>query len=135
VAQLCRTLATLLQGGIPLVSSLETAAGAVRSRLFSEALLGAAESVRQGQPLSSGLQGTRLMPALALEMVRVGEASGSLGAMLGSVADFYEEEVNTRLSTLVAVIEPAILIFMAGVVLVILLALYLPIFSIGASMH
>ncbi len=135
VAQLCRTLATLLQGGIPLVSSLETAAGAVRSRLFSEALHGAADSVRQGQPLSVGLESTKLMPPLALEMVQVGEASGSLGPMLGSVADFYEEEVNTRLSTLVAVIEPAILIFMAVVVLVILLALYLPIFSIGASVH
>jgi len=135
VAQLCRTLATLLQGGIPLVSALETAAGAVRSRLFSEALQGAAESVRQGQPLSVGLESTKLMPPLALEMVQVGEASGSLAAMLGSVADFYEDEVNTRLSTLVAVIEPAILIFMAAVVLVILLALYLPIFSIGASMH
>jgi len=135
VAQLCRTLATLLHGGIPLVSALETAAGAVRSRLFGEALRGAAESVRQGQPLSTSLQGTHLMPPLALEMVQVGEASGSLGAMLGSVADFYEEEVNTRLSTLVAVIEPAILIFMAGVVLVILMALYLPIFSIGSSVH
>lgn len=135
VAQLCRTLATLIQGGIPLVSALDTAAGAVRSRLFGEALRGAAESVRQGMPLSSSLEGTKLMPPLALEMVQVGEASGSLGAMLGSVADFYEEEVNTRLSTLVAVIEPAILIFMAAVVLVILLALYLPIFSIGASVH
>ncbi|HUJ41111.1 MAG TPA: type II secretion system F family protein [Candidatus Acidoferrales bacterium] len=135
VAQLCRTLATLLQGGIPLVSSLETAAGAVRSRLFSQALLGSAESVRQGQPLSTGLQETRLIPPLALEMVQVGEASGSLGAMLASVADFYEEEVNTRLSTLVAVVEPSILIFMAAVVLVILIALYLPIFSIGASVQ
>ena len=135
VAQLCRTLATLLQGGIPLVSSLETAAGSVRSRLFSEALHGSAESVRQGQPLSTGLQTTQLIPSLALEMIQVGEASGSLAAMLGSVADFYEDEVNTRLSTLVAVIEPAILVFMAAVVLVILLALYLPIFSIGASAH
>ena len=135
VSQLCRTLATLLQGGIPLVSALETAAGSVRSRLFSEALHGAADSVRQGQPLSAGLETTKLMPPLALEMVQVGEASGSLGAMLGSVADFYQEEVNTRLSTMVAVIEPAILIFMAGVVLVILLALYLPIFSIGASVQ
>ena len=135
VAQLCRTLATLLQGGIPLVSALETAGGAVRSRLFSEALGASAESVRQGQPLSASLAGTRLLPPLALEMVEVGEASGSLAPMLGSVADFYEEEVNTRLSTLVAVIEPAILIFMAAVVLIILLALYLPIFSIGANVH
>ena len=135
VAQLCRTLATLLLGGIPLVSAMETAAGAVRSRLFSEALGTAAESVRQGQPLSASLAAAHILPAMALEMVEVGEASGSLAPMLGSVADFYEEEVNTRLSTLVAVIEPAILIFMAAVVLIILLALYLPIFSMGASVH
>ena len=135
VAQLCRTLSTLLQGGIPLVSALETAGGAVRSRLFSQALQGAADTVRQGQPLSASLAGTHLLPPLALEMVEVGEASGSLSAILGSVADFYMDEVNTRLSTLVAVIEPTILIFMAAVVLVILLALYLPIFSIGAQIH
>jgi len=135
VAQLCRTLATLLQGGIPLVSAMETAAGAVRSRLFAEALRGSAELVRQGQPLSASLAGARLLPAMALEMVEVGEASGSLSPMLGSVADFYVDEVNTRLSTLVAIIEPTILIFMAAVVLIILLALYLPIFSIGANIH
>jgi type IV pilus assembly protein PilC len=135
VAQLCRTLATLLQGGIPLVSALETAAGAVRSRLFAEALRGSAENVRQGQSLSNSLTSTRLLPPMALEMVEVGEASGSLSAMLGSVADFYVDEVNTRLSTLVAIIEPTILIFMAAVVLIILLALYLPIFSIGANVH
>ena len=135
VAQLCRTLSTLLQGGIPLVSAMETAAGAVRSRLFAQAMQASADSVRQGQPLSSSLAGTRLLPPLALEMVEVGEASGSLSTMLGSVADFYMEEVNTRLSTLVAIIEPTILIFMAGVVLLILLALYLPIFSIGAQIH
>jgi len=135
VAQLCRTLSTLLQGGIPLVSAMETAAGAVRSRLFGEALQGAADNVRQGQPLSGSLAGTRLLPPLALEMVEVGEASGSLSSMLASVADFYMEEVNTRLSTLVAVIEPLILIFMAAVVLIILLALYLPIFSIGANVQ
>jgi len=134
-AQLCRTLATLLQGGIPLVSALETAAGAVRSRLVGGALRGSAESVRQGQSLSVSLTAMQLLPPLALEMVEVGEASGSLAAMLGSVADFYEEDVNTRLGTLVVVIEPAILIFMAAVIFVILLALYLPIFSIGANIH
>lgn len=129
VAQLCRTLATLLAGGIPLVTALETAGGAVRSRLFSEALGEAAGRVREGQSLSAGLEATRLVPPLALDMVGVGEASGALAAMLASVADFFEEEVNTRLSTLVSIIEPLILIFMAIVVFLILLSLYLPLFS------
>ena len=133
VAQLCRTLATLLAGGIPLVTALETAGGAVRSRLFSEALGDAAARVREGQTLSSGLAGTKLVPPLALDMVEVGEASGALAAMLASVADFFEEEVNTRISTLVSIIEPLILVFMAIVVFMILLALYLPLFSFSAA--
>lgn len=133
VAQLCRTLSTLLTGGIPLVSAMETAAGAVRSRLFSEALASAAARVREGQSLSAGLAGTHLVPELAIEMVEVGEASGALSQMLASVADFFEEEVSTRLATLVALIEPLILIFMAIVVFLILLALYLPIFSLSAG--
>src|ERR1700693_4154618 len=99
VAQLCRTLATLLAGGIPLVTALGTAAGSVRSRLFSEALGEAAGRVREGQTLSAGLGATKLVPPLALDMVEVGEASGALAAMLASVADFFDEEVNTRLST------------------------------------
>ena len=133
VAQLCRTLSTLLTGGIPLVTALETAAGAVRSRLFAEALGDAAARVREGQTLSAGLAATKLVPPLALDMVEVGEASGALAAMLGSVADFFEEEVNTRLSTLVSIIEPLILIFMAIVVFMILLALYLPLFSFSVG--
>jgi type IV pilus assembly protein PilC len=133
VGQLCRTLSTLLTGGIPLVTAMETAAGSVRSRLFSEALRNAAERVREGQSLSAGLAGTHLVPALAIDMVQVGEASGALSQMLASVADFFEEEVGTRLATLVAIIEPLILIFMAIVVFLILLALYLPIFSLSAG--
>ena len=133
VAQFCRTLSTLLTGGIPLVTALETAAVAVRSRLFAEALGDAAARVREGQTLSAGLAATKLVPPLALDMVEVGEASGALAAMLGSVADFFEEEVNTRLSTLVSIIEPLILIFMAIVVFMILLALYLPLFSFSVG--
>jgi len=75
------------------------------------------------------MKATGIVPDLALEMIEVGEASGALPAMLTSVAEFYEEEVNLRLTTLIAIVEPVILLFMAVVVLFILLALYLPIFS------
>jgi type IV pilus assembly protein PilC len=133
VAQLCRTLATLLAGGIPVVTALETASGAVRSRLFSEAIGEASARVREGQSLAASLGATNLVPPLALDMVEVGEASGALAAMLASVADFFDDEVNTRLSTLVSIIEPLILIFMAVVVFLILLSLYLPLFSFSAG--
>ncbi len=133
VAQMVRTLSTLLAGGTPLVGALATSAASVNSRLLSRAISQAAEGVRQGQPLHASLAATRLVPELALEMIEVGEASGSLPAMLTSVAEFYEEEVNLRLSRVLAFIEPGILLLMALVVAFILISLYLPIFSLSVG--
>ena len=132
-AQFCRTLSTLLAGGTPLVQAMETAAGAIRSRLVSGAITQGAQLVREGQSLHSSLSSTGLVPDLALEMVEVGEASGSLSAMLASVAEFYEDDVNTQMANLVALIEPAILIFMAILIAFILVALYLPMFSLSVG--
>jgi len=132
-AQFCRTLSTLLAGGTPLVQALETAGGAIRSRLISGAVTHGAQLVREGQSLHNSLASTGLVPDLALEMIEVGEASGSLSPMLASVAEFYEDDVNTHLTNLVALIEPAILIFMAIVIAFILVALYLPMFSLSVG--
>lgn len=133
VAQFCRTLSTLQAGGTPLVTAMDTAAGSVSSRLIAGGITRAAQLVREGQSLHSALGATGLMPELALEMIEVGEASGALPPMLASVADFYEEDVSLRLQTLIAVIEPAILIFMAILIAFILIALYLPLFSISTG--
>src|SRR5580700_2689424 len=100
-AQFCRTLSTLLAGGTPLVQAMETAGGAIRSRLISGAITHGAQLVREGQSLHNSLVSTGLVPDLALEMIEVGEASGSLSPMLGSVAEFYEDDVNTHLANLV----------------------------------
>jgi type IV pilus assembly protein PilC len=132
-AQFCRTLSTLLAGGTPLVQAMETAGGAIKSRLISGTITHGAQLVREGQSLHSSLSTTGLVPDLALEMIEVGEASGSLSAMLASVAEFYEDDVNTHLANLVALIEPAILIFMAILIAFILVALYLPMFSLSAG--
>jgi type IV pilus assembly protein PilC len=132
-AQFCRTLSTLLAGGTPLVQAMETSGGAIHSRLVSGAIKQGAQSVREGQSLHSSLASTGLVPDLALEMIEVGEASGSLSAMLSSVAEFYEDDVNTHLANLVALIEPAILIFMAILIAFILVALYLPMFSLSVG--
>jgi len=132
-AQFCRTLSTLLAGGTPLVQAMETAAGAIRSRLVSGAVMQGAQLVREGQSLHSSLSSTGLVPDLALEMIEVGEASGSLSAMLASVAEFYEDDVNTHMANMVAAIEPAILIFMAILIAFILVALYLPMFSLSVG--
>jgi type IV pilus assembly protein PilC len=131
IAQFVRTLSTLLAGGTPLVSGLQTSAAAIGSRLISSTILQAANRVREGESLYSSLAETRMVPPLALEMIEVGEASGALAPMLTSVAEFYEEEVATSLERTLLWISPAILVFMAGVIFLILIALYLPMFSLG----
>jgi type IV pilus assembly protein PilC len=133
VAQFCRTLSTLLAGGTPLVAALSTSAESVRSRLVSSAIEQSSTLVRDGQSLHAALQSTRLMPAMGIEMIEVGEASGALSPMLASVAEFYEDETNQRIGTLIAIVEPAILVFMAIVIAFILISLYLPIFSFSVG--
>ncbi|MGA2898834.1 MAG: type II secretion system F family protein [Candidatus Acidiferrales bacterium] len=130
IAQFLRTLATLLAGGTPLVSGLQTSSAAIGSRLIATSVARASERVREGKSLSESLSETRLIPPLALEMIEVGEASGALSAMLTSVAEFYEEEVSTRLQRTLIWVTPAILVVMAVVVGFILISLYLPLFSL-----
>ena len=133
VALFARTLATLLTGGLPLVPSLETAARSISSRRVSKAVVGSITTVREGKPLAESLTQTRVFPDLATEMISVGEQTGALPAMLNSVAEFFEEDVATALTAALALIEPLILIIMGVVVVVILVSLYLPIFSLGAQ--
>ncbi len=133
VTQFARTLSTLLAGGTPLVAALETAAGSMRSKLMGGAVAEAARKVREGQPLSASLAGTKLMPSLAVDMIEVGEESGALAEMLASVAEFLEDEVNTKLTTLISIIEPTILVVMGCVIAFILIALYLPLFSMSVN--
>jgi type IV pilus assembly protein PilC len=133
VARFSRTLATLLAGGTPLVTALETASDATSSRWVSQAIYEAGQRVREGKSLHNSLAETGLMPDLALEMIEVGEASGALTPMLVSIAEFYEEDVNLRLSALLSLIEPLILVMMAIVVAFILIALYLPVFSLSVG--
>ena len=133
MAQFSRTLATLLSGGTPLVAGLQTASDAISSRLVRGAVTEATQMVREGESLSQALASKQVVPALALDMIEVGESSGALAPMLTSVAEFYEEEVALRINALVSFVEPVILIFMGTVVAFILIALYLPIFSFSAS--
>lgn len=133
VAQFARTLSTLLTGGTPLVTALATAADSISSRLVGKSVTRASERVREGMSLHASLAATNLMPEVALEMIEVGEATGSLAPMLTSVAEFYEEEVSLRLQALVALINPLVLLFMAFVIGFILISLYLPIFSLSVS--
>ncbi len=131
VAQFSRVLGTLLLGGIPLVQALETAGESMGARTMKKALERVRQMVREGQPLSVSLKSTGMFPPLSIDMMEVGESTGALPAMLTSVAEFFEDDVNTRLTAAMALIEPAIMLFMGGFVAFVLVALYLPIFSLA----
>jgi type IV pilus assembly protein PilC len=131
VAQFSRVLSTLLAGGIPLVQGLETSADSLGTPLLSKTLLKAGRMVREGQALSASLSATGVFPPLAVDMIEVGESTGALPAMLSSVAEFYEDDVNTKMTAVLSLIEPAIMIFMGMFVAFVLIALYLPIFSLA----
>jgi len=128
VAQFSRTLATLLTGGTPLVAGLQTSCDAITSKLLRSTVSHATQMVREGESLHGALGASGHVPELALDMIEVGESP-----MLNSVAEFYEEEVSLRLSTLVSLIEPILLIFMGLIVAFILISLYLPIFSFSMT--
>ena len=133
VAQFCRTLATLLTGGTPLVSALATASESIGSPLVRGTVVHATQMVREGESLHGALAANRVMPEMALDMIEVGESSGALAPMLNSVAEFFEEEVTLKLGAMVALIEPMILIGMGLLVAGILISLYLPIFSFSIN--
>lgn len=135
IAMFSRTLSTLLTGGLPLVPSLETASQSINSFKISSTVGYASNRVREGQSLSYSLEETNFFPDLAIEMIEVGESTGALPAMLNSVSEFYEEDVQNSLATAMQLVEPVILIFMGITVAVVLLSLYLPIFSLGAQAH
>lgn len=135
MAQLSRTLATLLQGGIPLVAALEVARDASGNRVIGESIRDAIGQVREGQALSESLERTGHFPDLALEMIRVGEQTGSLADMLNHVADFYDEDVNIRSTALLSWVEPVILLCVAVFIAFVLISLYMPIFSLGSSIQ
>src|SRR5215467_12652449 len=135
VAQFSRVMGTLLLGGIPLMAALDTAADSLGTQVLKKVLEQAAKLVREGQALSQALRTTKLFPALSIDMIEVGESTGALPAMLSSVAEFYEDDVSTRVTAALSLIEPAILIAMGCFVGFVLVSLYLPIFSLADSMR
>jgi type IV pilus assembly protein PilC len=135
IAMFARMMSTLLAGGLPLVPALETAGASIQSRSVASASLGAAERVREGLSLSRSLQETKMFPDLSLEMIEVGESTGSMREMLNSVAEFYEEDVENAVAAAMSLIEPLLLIFVAIIIGFVLISLYMPIFSIGSAMQ
>ncbi|HWV47439.1 MAG TPA: type II secretion system F family protein, partial [Nitrospira sp.] len=126
--QLTRTLGTILAGGTPLVDALQGTRGAVSNRWISQETIGAVNEIREGATLADALDRFRVLPRLAIEMLSVGEETGSLDAMLRDVAEFYESDLDTKLTQLTTWIEPVLLLVMGVLVGGIVIVMYLPVF-------
>ena len=129
-AQLSRTLATLLGGGIPLVNALEISSRSTGNRHMGREMELVALRVREGQGFAATLLDRKVVPDVAIKMIEVGESTGALQEMLNSLADFYDEEIETEVGRFVTLIEPALLVIMGVVIAAIVLALYMPLFQL-----
>jgi type IV pilus assembly protein PilC len=134
IAQFTRSLATLLAGGITLPESVEIAGESITNRALRRASSGVLSGIREGRPFTESLEASGWVSDLAIDMIGVGERSGALREMLDEVANFYDSEIDVRLNTITTFIEPIILVFMGGLVMTILLAMYLPLFYMIGSM-
>jgi type IV pilus assembly protein PilC len=131
IMQFTQSLGTLLAGGTPMVPAIEIASQSVTNQLVATKIAGIVQNVREGEPLWRSLDSTRVISDLAIEMIKVGESTGALTEMLTNVSEFYDEEIEARLTRLVTAIEPVILVFMGGVIAVLLYAFYLPLFRLS----
>ena len=132
LARFARTLATMFAAGVPLVDALDSVSGATGNRVYGQAVRGMREEVAAGQPLQWAASRTELFPHMMVQMIAIGEEAGSLDAMLAKVADFYEEEVDNAIDSLSSLLEPLIMAILGILVGGLVIAMYLPIFKLGA---
>jgi type IV pilus assembly protein PilC len=132
IMQFTQSLGTLLGGGTPMVPAIEIASQSVTNKDVSTKIFSVVQNVREGEPLWRSLEATGAISDLAVEMIKVGESTGALTEMLSNVSEFYDEEIEARLSRLVSAIEPIILVVMGIVIAVLLYAFYLPLFQLSS---
>jgi type IV pilus assembly protein PilC len=132
IARWTRTLQTMFAAGVPLVESLDAVGGAAGNIVFAQATKRIQTEVSTGSTLTNAMTNTRLFPSMVLQMTQIGEESGSLDNMLGKVADFYEREVDDAVAALSSLLEPVIIVFLGVIIGGLVVAMYLPIFKLGA---
>jgi type IV pilus assembly protein PilC len=130
VARFCRIFGTLTRSGVPILSSLDIVRDTSGNQVIANAIDKSKQEVQQGGMLSLALQRERVFPPLAIQMISIGEETGELDSMMMKVADFYEDEVEQAVKALTSVLEPIMMVFLAGMVAVILLSMYLPMFKV-----
>jgi type IV pilus assembly protein PilC len=130
VERFCRTLSTLLTSGVPILQALETVSSAIDNEIFTEAIMNARDRIREGDPIGDPLEKSKLFPAMVVQMIAIGEETGALDQMLGKVADFYAQEVETQLEQLAATIEPLMIVGLGGMVGFIVIAMFMPMIAL-----
>jgi type IV pilus assembly protein PilC len=130
VARFCRVFGTLTRSGVPVLNCLEIVTSTISNQIIADAVAAAQEEVKQGGMISLALQEKNVFPPLAIQMISIGEETGELDAMMMKVADFYEDEVEQAVKALTSIIEPLMMVMIAGMVGTILLSMYMPMFAI-----
>jgi len=132
VARFCRTFSTLSAAGVPILEALDTVAETSGNVVIEEVILSSKDSISQGQTLTAPLEASKIFPIMVTQMISIGEQTGSLEEMLGKIADFYEEEVDTAVDNMQQLMEPLIMAFLGVVIGGLVIAMYLPIFQMAA---
>lgn len=133
VAKFTRTLGTLISSGVPLIEALDICARTSGNRIVELAVLQTIESIKEGESIATPLSREAVFPPMVIQMIDVGENSGSLDTMLVKIADFYDEEVDTAVEAMTALLEPMLMVFLGVVIGFIVVAMYLPIFKMGEA--
>jgi type IV pilus assembly protein PilC len=133
IARWCRTLSTMFAAGVPLVDALESVAGAAGNYVYYAATKQIQSEVSTGTSLTTAMTNSNVFPSMVLQMTAIGEESGALDAMLGKVADFFEQEVDEAVESLSSLMEPMIMVILGGLIGGIVIAMYLPIFKMGQA--
>ncbi len=131
LVRITRTIAIMFRAGIPMVETLGIVAPASGNEVFSRALSQVQNDIATGQPLESSLRQTKQFPSMVLQMVRTGEETGEMDTMLDKVAEFYEDEVDNTIAGISALVEPIMVVILGGLIGVVVVAMYLPIFNLG----
>jgi type IV pilus assembly protein PilC len=133
VAKFTRTLGTLISSGVPILEGLTITAKTAGNKIIEEAIMVARQSISEGKTVSEPLGKTKVFPPMVVQMIAVGETTGALDAMLGKIADFYEEEVDAAVAALTSLLEPMLMVFLGAVIGFIVVAMYLPIFKMAGT--
>jgi type IV pilus assembly protein PilC len=135
IARFARTLSTLLVSGVPILQALETVAGAVDNHIIADAVMAARAAIREGEQIGDPLQRSGMFPPMVIQMINIGEETGSLDAMLSKVADFYESEVDAALASLAAALEPIMIVVLGVIVGFIVISMFLPLVQVISSLQ